>query len=59
MTEIEKLQATLGKYRRLLETVASIKGINAFQTAAQLCYTQEMIKKELEDEKTLDTRRAL
>lgn len=59
MTEIEKLQVTLGKYRRLLKTVSEIKGTNAFQTAAQLYYAQKMIKEELENEKTLDTRRVL
>ena len=51
MTEIEKLQATLGKYRRLLETVAQIKGTNAFQAAALLYYAQKMIREELENEK--------
>ena len=51
MTEIEQLQATLGKYRRLLKTVAEIKEINVFQTVAHLYYVQKMIEEELKDDK--------
>lgn len=55
MTEIEQLQATLGKYRRLLKTVAEIKEINVFQTVAHLYYVQKMIEEELKDDKIKKT----